>query len=141
QESVQAIQLPFDLDMNAVGLIANETGEAEPRRQAVDEGPKADALHQADYCNRMPGHWAYLLTLSCHHHPMDGRKRSVTSRKRERRNTLQSPRRSRFRLVLKSRGRQLDNREPKIFDRTHHADELVQVDRLVDVTVGVMIVR
>ena len=46
---------PFDLREHALGVVADETGQAKPRRQRVDERAEADPLHRPGDPHRYPG--------------------------------------------------------------------------------------
>ncbi len=54
EKRLQRLELPFDLDADRAGLIADKAGELQPRRQSMDERPKTHPLNHASHGNRLP---------------------------------------------------------------------------------------
>ena len=47
QEEVQPFGVALHLDVDSLGVVADQPGEPVPPRQGVDEGPEPHALHDA----------------------------------------------------------------------------------------------
>ena len=59
QELADGLGAAFDLSEDAVDVVADQAGEAEARRERVDERPEADALDDALNPDRGPDYFAH----------------------------------------------------------------------------------